>query len=659
MNHISQNPKEFLEALKKGSFIAIGADGKWFIEGFFTQITRRLFGLEESRTVSLSHALEAQLDLLEKISIKFDPQSKTNIEQDFDFKSIIEASELVLKMLNKITSQNAKECGNRLKRKLIALQYRLEASNGGIDPAEIRDNLWNELKQLALLWLKKQIATNKDLTIEAVQILAEATTYHAFIELLLVDNKLQEVFFEWVLRDKNSLSPFIQYPFIQSKIVDCALSGRIGRHGGKSLKITKTLNVHSEMEKILTLTMEGKPVSLLDEARTVTFKGNYTLSIKELFEIFKNKMFKVGNLEFFDEGICNWNCHHLGYWDADKKRHEKINLSSPTWWKKLPIFEILSRKNAARRYGMLLDGKQWVVTAKATRGFPTLNYEKTHAFMEVAIPREDGSYVIYDFGKFSYQFPSSFFNSLLTFCLNMHATIAYPDENVFYTERQHGSYPFIATRAEGLLLMELLKEDMIKSRNYNLVFQIESENCAKWLYEKLTVIFGNKVPNFFRMSLMKTEPIGFIGAYFKLLRKFNIPESIQFKLLTLIHIPFGANKVTRIEENGKMVMKALTNHEFWNTSEIYLPAFLIAQIEAGSFKSYTSPYLSKALYNQMRNNEMRKKSIFFKLNQCLDKFKHQLKLLRLAHLQNLMRKPVVLTLYKKYTNFVSQNRYKL
>jgi hypothetical protein len=589
MKPINQNPRELIEALKQGLPITCGVDGKWLVEGKLMQLVRRCFGAEEGRLLALTHALIKELDLLEQVPVKFEQENTKIALQDKDFRSYLEAGQMIVKMLKKNGSSQSLSWSSCLDRKLIALQYRLENVNGGLDPVKINEELSAQLKPMAVAWKNEQpIFSDKGLTREEISILAETTTYIPFAELILTDSNLRSIYFEWILKDKNTVAPFVQYPHLHSKIIDSSLNGRIGRLGGGHLQVTKMLTNLGQYDKALTLLMEGKPISLLDEEKIVVFKGNYKLSIKEIFSLFKNKLYKVGNLEFLEDGINNWNAHHLGYWDADKQIHNKIDLKQPLWWEQLPVFERLSRKQAARRYGMLMDGVQWVAAARATRGTPTLDYDKTHAFMELAIPQKEGSYIVYDFGKFAYQFPSSFFNSLLTFCLNMHATIAYPDENVFYSERQHGCYPFLMSCEQGQKLMELIKEDIFKSREYNLVFQIESENCAKWLYEKLTAIFGDNVPNLFKMSLMKTEPVGFVGACFNLFRKLGIPEQIQFKLLTLVHIPFGAGTGTRVLENGKMVIKALNNHEFWQTSEVYLPAFLIAQMEIGTLQ-LTSP----------------------------------------------------------------------
>jgi hypothetical protein len=587
INNVDQSFNEFAKALKQGLPVSCQKNGQWIIESRFMNLVRNRFSLNESRLLSIAHTLENLLDRAEKIPVQFSSAGNVQVDQKAQFADFLEASEIVVELLKNLSEKPVVEWKHRLQRKMIGLKYRLESVNGGLDKGDGM-TFFSQLVDAAVLWKQEHpIFSDKTLTNDELKIISETSQYQEFVQFLLGKNgELQDSFFEWILRDKNSVAPFIQFPAMQKKIIEHALNGRIGRIGGCLQILKRPLN-GDKLEKVLTLPMEGRPVSILDETAKVTFRGNYTLCIQEIFEVFKNKVYTVGNLEFLAEGIINWNAHHLGWWDADQRVYHKIDPNQPSWWEQLPPFETITLEDARIRYALPLEGIQWVVGAKATRGSRTLDIERTHAFMEVAIPREDKSYAIYNFGKFAFQFPSSFFNSLLTFCLNMHATVAYPDENVFYSQRQHGCYSLPMTSEQGLKLMNLIKEDIVKSRENNFLFQIESENCAKWLYEKLIAIFGNQVPNLFKMSLMKTEPVGFVGACFNLFRTLGIPQMTQFKLVALFHIPFGAWKGTEITENGNSVIKKLTNHDFWTSSEVYLPALLIAQLEAGHLPKST------------------------------------------------------------------------
>jgi hypothetical protein len=243
---------------------------------------------------------------------------------------------------------------------------------------------------------------------------------------------------------------------------------------------------------------------------------------------------------------------------------------------------VLSLKQAQARYGSHLDGTNWNAAATASRSSPSLDFEKTHAYIELAIPMGGGQYAIYDFGKFAYEFPGSVAENLTFFCRTVPATVAYPDENIFYTHRQHAQYSFELTSKQGFDLMEEIAQDIRMSRVGNFVYQIESENCAKWSHEKIAAVVGDgRMPNLFKIHLLNTEPEGACRVLFSLIKK--IPDKWQTPLLSSLHLPFGASETQQVIENGVLVEKSLRTHQFWNTGVVYLPAFLLHQKYQGQF----------------------------------------------------------------------------
>lgn len=587
MFKIETTLNQLTQALQKNQPVSGWGHGYWYTEGIFQRTLRRFWGGADSRWSSLAKSFNSRLDALEALPVVYatgDPQLQ--IDQAVDFQSYKKIAELILSNLSFCTSKEAVHARNSLKRRYVALLYRLEAVNGGLDAVDVCKNYSEELLELASQWKHQQsILYDKALSIKERQRLMETLCFPEFVKLLFADEELKSEFLLWIIRDKVSPSPFIQFPAMQQKISDSTMTGRIGHFGENSLCIKKKLsNTEKFLSKVLTLPFEGKEMNILNESLSYTFHGNYTLTIKKIFECFKNKNIHIGNLEFLAEGISNWNNHRLGSWDADRKAYNIIDMSQPKWWSQLPIFEILSKQEAQRKYGWHLDGKTWNAAATASRGTPSLDFEHTHAYLELAIPFPDGKrYAIYDFGKFADEFPGSPIETLSMLCRNVHATIAYPDENVFYTHRQHAYHSFCMSPEEGIQLMDYIKHDILRSREKNFVYQIESENCAKWSQELLeAVLGGHRVPNLFKMPLLKTEPMGPVAKIFDLIKK--LPVNFQTKVLTFLHLPLGAAKGTWIVENGKKVRKSLMTHEFWDTAEVYLPAFLHKQKEIGVFE---------------------------------------------------------------------------
>lgn len=582
MFQIHKTLDKLTQALKENKPITCNHQGEWNFENFFNRCLHRCLGLENSHKKRLALALIQALDSLEKFPVRF-VNSFHETNQAINYLSYIQAAEILIQNMKNESSNGIQNLLNLLEQRVIALQYRLEKSNGGLSIVPFDKSLFERLHSLAAEWKSQQaIFFDKSLTDRDLKQLKETVEYSKFVQLLFKNEGLKDAFFEWILRDKNPVAPFIQFPAMQKKIVDCALNGRLGRLGKNLLAIKKKdlLIAQNTQEKILTLPFEGNEISILDEDRIYCFRGNYRLSIKEVFQIFKDKNFKVGNLELMKEGVINWNVHLLGWWDADKKKHQIIDLHKQDWWKQLPLFEVLSKHEAQKKYGWHLDGVKWNAAASASRGTPTLDFERSHAYLEVAIPISKEKYAIYDFGKFAYEFPSTFFENLKMFCHNVHATIAYPDENVFYSHRQHANHSFSLSPIEGARLMNAIREDMIIAQQRNLVYQIESENCAKWLHEKLEAALGEKrVPNLFKMHLLNTEPFGAIATIFNLIKK--LPAGIQTRVLTALHLPFGARAKTWIIEEGKKICKSLATHDFWETGEVFLPAYLHHQKEKG------------------------------------------------------------------------------
>lgn len=579
---LSETILEFIQALLKGQPVML-RDGSWTVEGSLRHFFRKLLGGEENFYIHLASQMEAEIDKISRHPILFseDPSKLTGIES---YDEYLLAADILDKKLIKFSSEKSRKARNQLLFKTISCKYRIEESNGGVDASPVQQPLVNVLKKMLYNWKNRNdLITDKTISKRDLRQLQEASQFPEFVLLVLKDSDIREAFMQWVFRDGNQARLFIEYPQLQQKLVDCNLNGRIGRISEDDLKIMKVPiddSTTEVMEKIVTLPFEGVEHNILDEDHEVTFKGNYKLKIGEVFDVFKNKKYEVGELEYFAQGITNWNCHKWGYWDDEKKTYQIIDLSHHLWWHQLPILEIITQDEALRRYEQRLDGTAWCVAASATRGTASLDFENTHAFLEIAIPWGDGRYAIFDFGKFARKYPSSFFEGLSMFCHNLHATVSYPDENIFYSHRQQMYHAYEVTPEKGRELMEHLKQDMITSQENNFVYQIESDNCAKWVHQHLENTVGKEnIPNLFRMHLLDTEPIGPVSFIFSFIK--TLPEFMQTPLMTFFHLPLGASKQTWIIEKGKYICKSLTRHEFWVTGEVYLPALLHKQKEEG------------------------------------------------------------------------------
>lgn len=574
MKPIARTLRTFLRALRHNEAIICSHDGMWNYENSMQKLWRKAVGDTTSCISDLAKSFVHVLDRLETSSPVFFGAPDRSLLLLY-----IKAAKTILMHMENSHLQDT-NLFQQLSRRFMALLYRLEDANGGFSrqSPDAGDQL--ELRRLAIAWKEvNPLIPDKALTEQEIDAIREACTYPLFIHILLDDAELQNQFFEWVIRDKNLPGPFIQFPAMQQRITTSNLAGRIGRVNPHMLKITY-IPEEGVVRKALTLPFEGIDIDILNDHNSHTFRGNYTLQVSEVFNIFHNKFAGAGNLELLAGGVTNWNYLKCARWDNNKQCHIPINIYRRDWWKELPPLETLSLDQMKKRYGDHVDGVQWNIAAAASRGSATLDYEATHAYLNVAIPNGDGSYNVYDFGKLANVFPTTFLEKISVFAFNVHASVAYPDESIFYSFREHTYYSVPMDAAKAFEVMESIRQDMLISADNHFVYQIESDNCARWAQHKIEAGVGEDLlPNLFQMHLLATEPSGFTKWLFAAIKKAPMP--LRTFILTRLHFPLGAGVGTWIIEQGTRVYKSLSRHEFFETGLVYLPAYLHRQQEIG------------------------------------------------------------------------------
>ncbi|MDP1835880.1 MAG: hypothetical protein Q8K75_08135 [Chlamydiales bacterium] len=573
-----QRVHQLAKALQNQENVILTRNGEWKARGGLVNGLQSLLGLQDNRRLAFAKSFVKALDELEVIPVRFSGDSKMPEDQVVDFKGYLEAGSALLPLLDKFSAPEAKELRLRLQERLVGLQYRLEVTNGGLDSAEPSEELFLQLGQWAAEWKSQQNAFyGSELEFDDARRLHDASRHPAFVELLANDLHMREEFFQWTIRDRVDVETFIQFPALREKLFQAYLTARIGRFGGNALRIQKLMEA-SGSRKVVTLPFEGHDISILDDQRAVTLRGNYRLTIKQAFSVFAAKMERVGDLEFFSNGINNWNSHLLGWWDADAKEYHLIDLNRAAWWKELPVLEVINQQEAKDRYGDNLDGKQWTLGVNATRTTRTLNPDASHAFVEVVVPMNDAKYAVYAMGKFATTYAGSMFDSLKLFTATLRATVAYPDENIFYTHREHVRRNFSMTPAEGMRYLESIRQDILKARDGNFTYQIESENCAKWIQDKMEEQFGKeRVGNLFRIAMLDTEPPGAASSLFALLRQ--LPRDLHSPVLSFLHYMIGAWRGIWVLENGERKWVSVTTTQFWQDKVCYIPAVLHTDLQ--------------------------------------------------------------------------------
>ena len=573
MNRIESTLPEFIQALEQDKAV-VCKNGMWYVEGRTMHIIRILLRTDHRRLESVARTFNSWLDKLEKTPVKFDEENPVN------FQNYIRAGEVLAKRVK----------SPLLSRRVVALKYRIENVHGGLDRLRVADNSFmKQVEKVAEQWMEKQkLYPSTELT-KFERKLSKTCEYPEFAKLLVDDTTLQDAFFKWALRDNNKIRPFVEFPITAERVKNAYLASRIGRWSGKALKITKdhVKDFQLPFEILTEGTLQTKNISILDEKKRLTFKGGYRITIKKVLDYFKNKNAEVGRFEYFKErGITNWNTLELGWWNSKKKTYERIDLERPQWWKKMPTLEILTKDEVKKRYDIdeIEEGK-WVTLVQATRQSLKMDVEDSHGFIGVLMPNDDKTYTLYEFGKFAKKFPTTQWEKIKFVADTVESGIEYPDEDGFYTHRQKAAAPYVITPEKGEELMDLIRKDLSKAREGNLVFQLSYENCAYWPQTLLEKLLGEDMPNLFKLYVLYTEP-KYLGVIFKLIGK--LPKKIQPFFLRFLEYLMEWFRGRWVVEDGKRVFKSTTNSDFHKDYHAYIPGYLHEQIEKGKIKGVIS-----------------------------------------------------------------------
>lgn len=551
-----------------------------FVENSFEKhfISRQF----EKKLLQVGQKFNHALDKLEYTPVIFSGHENDISIQKHKMTRFIDAGKSLKTIFKKYHSSEIDRLLKEISQKITGLKYRIESIHGGLDPLEPDEALYEKLVTLAAEWkLKQQLYSDRTLTPRDLQKIRETSCYPKYCRLLIKDESLRLRFLKWMIQDNNKVKPFIEFPAVCARIESVALSMRIGRFAGECLSIKKK-NAQKEIRLSFFDGAKARNISILDEDKIVTLNGDYQLTIKHIFEIFQNKKIGPGNLEIFGiGGITNWNTHELGWWDPSKNDYERIDLSSHDWWKRLPVLEILDKEKVEKKYQVSLDNNEWVASLVGTRSYPIINLEESHGYMEVAIPKDNGTYQIVSFGKFASVYPRGTWE-LLTFLANtVIGRIAYPDENTFYSNRQHAFYPVLLSPDEGAKMMEHIKEELIRARQNNIVFQFSGENCAYWAYS--IVEKSKPLPNLFKIYLLDVQPINPALAFiFRLFR--SLPKVIQRPIINGFDRCLGSHRKIVVIENGQQQLKSLMRVPTRNEQSVFIPALLHNQIEESKVK---------------------------------------------------------------------------
>lgn len=541
--------------------VVVDARGHWSRQHPLMHRLSKFFGLEGKKIASVAKAYISYLDSLEAKSCRTEEAGGTASFGGQDAKAILKTADIISQILSKSSVPAAKKELARLHLRVVSLKYRL----GYAAPVQENVALFEKVQNLAENWKSSlHIFDYASLTARENDMLRAMTKYPSFMKLVLEDRRLREEFFEWAIRDKVAPEPFILFPATARKITECGLASRIGYFDGKQLKV----ELHKD-RPILTLPFEGKPLNILNPAQEVVFKGGYVLTVREIFKVFADRKWGIGNLEYANEGIINWNPKRFGWFNAHTKDYERIDFDMENWWEQLPVYKEVTPEEAGEIYGKVCDGEQWVVAIKASREHPNMHPVGTHCYLEIAVPTK-GKYRIFDFGKFSDEYPRKWYHYFKTIAQTIPAVISCPDENIFYSNRQQAAHPVLASSYKGRAVMNSIKKDILYSFKGNLFFQFLTHNCCHWATKKARKHFGHvNVPDYFGIRFEETRGTGILGKFLSFLR--CLPYTVRWVFLTSIFAAMGGLKGRVVhKKSGKKQYISLINDPPWTRGNSFL-----------------------------------------------------------------------------------------
>jgi len=358
----------------------------------------------------------------------------------------------------------------------------------------------------------------------------------------------------------------------------------------------------SSIKKEITLLMNGKRESLYDESREITFNDLSVHTVGEIFKSFAAKNEEMGEFEYYQKDGILHSC----------PKQPRVDLSRDDWWKTISELETLTKEEAELRYGCGIDHGLIVVRASrqhpdeiASDGKPKIHVGETHGWTQAVVPRSDGKFSVYAVGKYGDPYPSGLVDTFLYTFKTVKAIVTLSDENEFYSHREHSFIALPAGPDNIEKYFNKVREDLLKARRGELVFQGQGNNCAAFAQDTLDKAYeGITLPRFFEIDYRETTsvfPINYVVSFFRTVsdytcsaianicriafctifgawRGYDAPQSASANVAGAAAQAPNVQPVPRLSENttwlkGKLLLPAKIFHdtmqqtgkELWNT----------------------------------------------------------------------------------------------
>jgi len=469
----------------------------------------------------------------------------------------------------------AQKWGFQLEQHLLSLKYNSLEQPEPVDEAVAQEN-FAYLKANLILWKERQFPPlEKGFSETEKRKLEEACRYKGFVELLKKSPSIKQEFFRFLFRNlrahgEDSVSIFAQFPHIAERLSQCFLDKRVGTIQNKGLILEK-----GEVK----LLIGGKYVSLHNESQLITFEDGSQFTLKAILDAFTKKD-DTGEFEYYEKGIL----HSLPR-DMPLKLEDKDN-----WWKDIPTFRTLSKQQAEDKYGIRLKKGQPLVTFMGSRQTrKELNVDNTHAWIEILLPKEDGSYSLLPLGKVPYGHPNNMLSALF-FIFTTNKAMIGVDRDLFYTHREKTGFSVPLNQTQLKRCLEAIRQDMLDMRNGAQPFQIQGNNCGEWvqdIFEKTCYdhhfFKDREIPKLYEMEILDAAtpyPVCYLSKCFKWISD-NIHPAIANVFRVFISVFCGATwrYSYRDRETNTIKRSSLAGNKNWRHGKIHLPCKIFDNID--------------------------------------------------------------------------------
>jgi len=209
------NIKELAAAVERGEAVNISREGKWYVEGLFMRLVRRLFRIDHWRVQRVAEQIIKELAAIEN--------------QDDHVQHYAE---------------RFKNAGYLESGRYRQIAGRLEARG------EVNKEITDKIIQMA----EQRYGGLHSLNLQKIE---EASRYSEFCRLLLKEKKVQNDFFNWIINKGCPTEVFIRFPLTAQKLRSCYADSACGYFA-----YTKPLQVEGND---LLIRIEGKMQSLFSE----------------------------------------------------------------------------------------------------------------------------------------------------------------------------------------------------------------------------------------------------------------------------------------------------------------------------------------------------------------------------------------------------------